>query len=294
MINIVGLKSDQLGKILLNVGLEANHVHLAEREDRWTSKYHSHNNYEFCYVVRGRGLYCLNGKKYNVEPGDIFVAKPGQKHYEACDQSDPYELIFLTITIWKKNKRIGLNKLFKLPARLHIVPEKKVNNIFLGILDEILLGNTGYTVKIGNYLADLIIEIYRFLYVKTGKDSSVGILNKDYKKCFAEKICKYIQNNYNKEIGLKDISDDSHLSPQYLSTFFKKQTGYSPMEYLAKIRIDTAKDMLKDSKEKISSIALNVGYDSSHYFHRIFKKVAGITPAQYREKSLSIRRSENL
>ena len=55
--------------------------------------------------------------------------------------------------------------------------------------------------------------------------------------------------------------------------FFKKQTGYSPVEYLTKVRMGMAKKMLKNSELKISSIALDVGYESPHYFHRMFKKM---------------------
>jgi YesN/AraC family two-component response regulator len=50
------------------------------------------------------------------------------------------------------------------------------------------------------------------------------------------------------------------------------------------MRIEAAKELLANSGEKVASIALSVGYDTSHYFHRTFKKVTGITPVQYRER----------
>lgn len=289
MINIGQFKFDRLKKALHDVDLEIEHIHLAEKEDKWKSKFHTHKIYEFCFVLNGRGAYCIKGNKFNVEAGDLFIAKPHQKHYEAYDPSDPFELIFFTIKTWKNNKPVTLNKLLRLPPRIHIVPGKEIYNIFQGILDEIVLRRTGYTLKIKAYLINLLVEIYRFLYIKDKPVYSNRILNKNYKKKLADEICKYIENNYNKQIGLREISDEFHLASQYLSSFLKKQTGYSPVEYITKIRIDTAKTLLKNSGNKISAIALDIGYESSHYFHRMFKKTAKVTPTQYREKFISAR-----
>jgi len=294
MINITRLKPDRLSRMLQDATIEANHVHLAEKGDRWMSNYHWHDSYEFCYVLGGKGIYCISGKEFNFEQGDIFIAAPGQKHYESCNRSNPSELIFLTVTVKRKNKVGKSSGIFKLPLKIHVTPGKIINYLFLGILDEIIQRRTGYALKIRNYLSDLLIELYRFIYEKARSSADAGTISANYKKSFAEKMCKYVEVNYHKKIGLKNIAREFHLAPQYISTLFKKQTGYSPVEYITKMRIESAKELLANSEDKVSSIALSVGYDTSHYFHRIFRKVTGTTPIRYREMSISIRKKERL
>ena len=284
MIGVYKFVPDRLRKILSEVELELGHIHLAEKGDKWSSKFNVHKTYEFCFVLSGKGIYCREGKNFNVESGDLFIAKPGQRHYETCDLVDPCELIFITVKVCKKGKEFTLDKIFKLPSRVHVVPEKRICVIFQNMLDEVILRRPGYMLKIKSHLVDLLVEIYRFLYVKQKTFSGAKMIDKTRKKKLIIGICEYIQVNYSKKVGLVEISNEFHLAPQYLSALFKKQIGYSLIEYLTKIKIDMAKKMLKNSEMKISSIALDVGYESPHYFHRMFKKIVGVTPTQYREK----------
>ena len=284
MTEIRKFKLDRLKRMLFDIDLELGHIHLAEREGKWSSSSNVHKTYEFCFVLRGKGTYCMRGKKFNVEPGDLFIAKPGHRHYEVCDPEDPFELIFITVKARKGGKEFLLDKIFKLPSRIHIVSEKEIYGIFQNMLDEVILRKPGYMLKVKSYLITLLVEIYRSLHIKKGAFSGAKMIDKVRKKNLATEICKYIQANYNKKIGLMELANEFHLAPQYLSALFKKQTGYAPVEYLTRTRIDMAKELLRNSENKILSIALDVGYESPHYFHRIFKKNVGVAPTQYREK----------
>jgi two-component system response regulator YesN len=66
-----------------------------------------------------------------------------------------------------------------------------------------------------------------------------------------------------------------------LGSFFKRESGLSFSEYLNKVRIEKAKELLKDPKFNITEVAFEVGYEDSQYFCRIFKKSEGISPRQY-------------
>ncbi len=288
MPDIWKFEPDKFKEKFSNVNVELAHIHFARKEDKWTKISHSHKTYEFCFVLKGKGTYHINGKKFNMKAGDIFIAKPNQKHYETYNPNDPYELIFITIKILKDNKEFRLDKIFPLPVYIHITPEKNICYIFQNMFDEVILRRPGYILKIKSHLTNLIVEMYRFLYLKDKSCSSVKILSKINKQSLIEKIYKYIQNNYNQDIGILEIADEFHLSPSYLASFFKNQTGYSPIEYLTKVKIDTAKNLLNNLKLKISAVASEVGYKSPYYFYRIFKKVSGTTPTQYREKFISI------
>ncbi|WP_106769285.1 helix-turn-helix domain-containing protein [Paenibacillus faecalis] len=101
---------------------------------------------------------------------------------------------------------------------------------------------------------------------------------------------QYIDRNYQHNITLEIISEHFHLSPNYLSNLFKRETGNTFVEYLTKVRIDHAKQLLKDTDKKMFEIGRAVGYENEYYFSRVFRKVAGIPPIQYKKSILSCHR----
>lgn len=98
-------------------------------------------------------------------------------------------------------------------------------------------------------------------------------------------IKNYIASNYNNaNLSVKDISDYAHLSVSYLCTFFKAETGTTLNQYITEYRMDRAKQLLVDPRNKISEISDKVGYNDGNYFGKSFKKIVGLSPSEYREK----------
>jgi len=93
----------------------------------------------------------------------------------------------------------------------------------------------------------------------------------------------YINNNYERDISLKDIARYVFLSTSYFTRAFKEEMGISPINYLLKIRVERAKELLKDTDNRISDIALSVGFSNQQRFNDIFKKYVKLTPLQYRK-----------
>ncbi|MCT8137056.1 response regulator [Anaerobacillus sp. CMMVII] len=96
------------------------------------------------------------------------------------------------------------------------------------------------------------------------------------------KVIEYIQMNYDEQITVKMMSLYIAMNENYLSSLFKKKTGYSLIEYLHKIRITHAKDYLEKTNLPISVISHNVGYENDNYFIKMFKRLMNITPNEYR------------
>ncbi len=94
----------------------------------------------------------------------------------------------------------------------------------------------------------------------------------------------YITENYDRDISLDDVSREVNISPYYFSKLFKEESGENFIEYLTRVRIDAAKEMLTKGDLSIREISQKAGYADPNYFSRIFKKQAGMTPREYREK----------
>ncbi|NEU31361.1 response regulator [bacterium LRH843] len=94
----------------------------------------------------------------------------------------------------------------------------------------------------------------------------------------------FIENNYFKEITLEELSDEVGLSKSYLSTMFKKVTGKNVIEYLNDVRIEQAKQLFLKSDLKIFEVAEKVGFNDPKYFSKQFKRIAGVSPNQFRNE----------
>jgi two-component system response regulator YesN len=98
------------------------------------------------------------------------------------------------------------------------------------------------------------------------------------------KIQSFIQDNIHQELSRDDIANSVYRNPAYLSRLFRKETGRSLSDYIVQVKIEKAKGMLKETNDKISNIAEGLGYVHFSYFAKLFKKVAGLTPQEYRKK----------
>jgi two-component system response regulator YesN len=103
------------------------------------------------------------------------------------------------------------------------------------------------------------------------------------------RIINYIKDNYSDpNLSLQRVADEFHVSPSYLSRIINQKIGISFIEYLTEIRLNKAIELLNTDNDDvyIYEIAKSVGYNSQHYFSRIFKSKTGFSPLEYKNKKL--------
>ena len=93
---------------------------------------------------------------------------------------------------------------------------------------------------------------------------------------------QYLNHHFNRDVTLGELAAHVGLSTNYLSNLFKKEVGQNFVEYLSKIRMETAKRLLTESSLKIYEIAQQVGFTEEGYFSKVFKKTVGLSPNEYR------------
>ncbi len=97
------------------------------------------------------------------------------------------------------------------------------------------------------------------------------------------KVKKYINDNFHRDISMDDAAKETNLSYHYFSKFFKDSTGKSFVEYLTELRVDKSKGLLRETNDSIKEICYKIGYSDPNYYCKIFKKVTGMTPTEYRD-----------
>ena len=97
-----------------------------------------------------------------------------------------------------------------------------------------------------------------------------------------EMAMDYVRRRYMDPITLPDVAEMTHLSPNYFSTLFRKRTNMRFMEYVLKVRLEKASDMLANTDMYVYEIANACGYEDVRYFLRVYQKAFGISPANFR------------
>lgn len=140
-----------------------------------------------------------------------------------------------------------------------------------------------------------IKDIYRYFHIK---DYLTGLRNYMLKitefvtalketgkeKREMEAAIRYIHTHYNKTLDLTNVSNHVSLNYSYFSYLFKEYTGMNFVDYLRKVRIEKAGELLAGTDDKISRISSEVGYESTRQFTRAFRMVMGISPTEFRNK----------
>lgn len=128
-----------------------------------------------------------------------------------------------------------------------------------------------------------IEEIWKYVTQKAGEviaenEKRLGGIN----SVQIEETVRYINAHYSENLKLKDMAERVYISPQYLSGLFKKEMFMTISDYIAKIRMERAKELLKDTGLSIGEIAEKTGYKDIRHFSTMFKRLTGLTPSEFR------------
>lgn len=95
---------------------------------------------------------------------------------------------------------------------------------------------------------------------------------------------RYVEEHLEQGLGLRDAAQHVHLNPSYFSVLFKEQMGMTFIEYVTRLRIQKAKELLLQTKLPVGEIAERVGYQTTKYFNKVFKEYEGHSPGSYRNE----------
>ncbi len=250
--------------------------------------YHVHDCVEMTYILSGQCRYIIEGQEYMLNPGDLMIANPGIHHqYKVVDPENPPVEFY--IGFYDFHFRNMPPNTILLPGdgyTMHCKAElrQELNQLLYTTVAEYRGSKTGRYFMLKAYLMQLILLIIRENTEEPDKPQNGYIFKSNNKNYVVKKIISYLNENYNKKISLDQIAHNMYLSPVYISKIFKEETGESPINYLIKIRLERAKEILEGSDGgTVKHIAGLVGYDDVYYFSKLFKKYYGVSPLHYKK-----------
>ncbi len=259
--------------------------------ERGSFSEHHHTEIELCFVIEGNGDFKIRDKHYKITPGALFIFPSNLVHWiEKIEKNNTLRFLDLKFEprlVWSPQLNLFddncLRVLFSSECTNYISPEdpfsSELGKIMMEMHKECLEEKTGSEIIIKSDLYRLLVKLLRFENPK----ESTSIPKKTENLKNMEKVIQYINANLTKKFTLHELADISYFSRTYFSALFKELNGVSPWEYINIKRVEKAKSMLSEGKYGILYIANECGFPNISNFNRIFKKVTGKIPSDYKK-----------
>lgn len=248
---------------------------------RYPRMLHMHKNQlEMYYVHTGSGEYIVDGQQYAVSAGDFVICNAGVLHGESpnaernifsycCAMTDIHfaGLPPNCITVPEEDPivhcGVQADRIGKLMELIYELAQEK------DIMHEVC---TSMAISILLLLRQLIEQ--RNLQRTPQKTKPTDAL--------VAHIKEYLDEHYSDAINLKTLAAALHMNPYYISHVFKRETGYSPLQYVMHRRMGEAQGLLQKTLIPIAEVGEMIGYSNHCHFNAMFTKYVGTSPGQYR------------
>ncbi len=254
---------------------------------------HSHDFCELVIVTRGRAMHSLEGDKFPVTAGDVFLLQGHQSHF-FFDRSDMdltnimYDPEELGLPESELRKLAGYSAMFLLEptyrrqhrfaSRLHLkrLPLAHVERLIDEIERECNECRPGFEVAARAKLLELIVYLSR-AYTESDTTEAHALLR-------VGNVIGALEHDYARDWRVAELLSIANMSRSTLMRVFRKATGQTPIEYLVRLRIQKAMELLRNSDRTITEIAMDVGFNDSNYFARQFRRQTAKSPRQFRQE----------
>lgn len=240
-------------------------------DSTYVVKRQSYNSFLAIYVRQGSGFAEQDGNRVPLHEGSLVLLDCYKPHlYFTNTGWEIYWVHFDGVLARKYFEAATRNGMAFVPRNPHNA-ERCLSRLFENYRRHSKV-NEALVSKI---ITDLLTELILCGSDDVSKDSSGNMI---------EEIMTYISENVNQPLTLEKLAKQASLSPFYFTRVFKKETGYTPHEYIILVRIELAKFLLTTTGASIKEIAFRSGFDNECSFCTSFKKTTGTTPLKFRGK----------
>lgn len=234
--------------------------------------------YQMEYVLDGRVYIETANETFFAEKGDFFFINTGVLRSLRSDKKNPVKKLFVTA---KGPLMDGIVKAYKIKSPV-IIAKLDVEDYFrniINIIEEAPFYSPIIRDKIGREILSILQAVSYDLH-------TVSMANK---RNIAENILKYIEENLNRKFTIEELGQNCFLGKTQLIKIFKDKYGVTPIKYAQLQRIEMAKYYLSRTDEPISTLHDKLGFEDVKYFSKLFKKITGISPSEYRVKKAAFK-----
>lgn len=253
--------------------------------------WHWHKEIEVITVYQGVLYVEIENKKFTLSKGESLFINSEEMHFMKMDAKE--ECIIISFVFDKVlicgEKGSNIDQKYMIPlikckelSALELTKEdsQKLIAAYFSYSDNSL----GYEIIVRNTLSEILLNIIKEnheLLEKTNRGNNIDRERMKY-------MLTFIHKNYSDDISLGDIAKKAFIGEREVLRCFARTIGTPPIEYLQKYRIYTAAEMLRKSELPVTEICLQTGFNSPSYFSKVFCKMLGMTPREYRKNKLKL------
>ena len=233
--------------------------------------------YVLIYGVDGSGFYVVDGKRHEVKKNQYFILPIGKPHEYGSTEGHFWTVYWLHFC--GKAAHVFAEGAAT-PQTINVTMQSRISeriNIFDEILTTLHFGDSIEDLRYASSLLSHFLASMRYLgQFRRAKASA--------EKDIVEQAIHYMRENIENRITLAEVLRYVGYSQSHFSTVFKKKTGMSPLSYFNRLKVEHACKLLKTTDLKVNMICYKVGIEDPLYFSRLFSKVMGMSPTDYRLK----------
>ncbi|MDF2837631.1 MAG: hypothetical protein K0Q63_3271 [Paenibacillus sp.] len=244
--------------------------------------------YEFVWMEKGQAVWEMNGTAYETVSGQLFHARPGERHRGNRDVIEPSKFWWLIIREPDKAGWLGLDghDVNAISAELKSLPRVvnagfRARDVFARIKDGLEQGGPLRNMIIRHSILELLL-----LAVRPGAKAP-GMAD-DLQRKLRELVSR-MENEPAWRPAIAELAAYCLVSPTHFHRAFQRHTGLTPVAYMDRVRVDEACALLSLPEASVTGVAHDLGYSSSQNFATSFKKYTGLTPTAWRAQQAAQR-----
>lgn len=252
----------------------------------------SHDFWEIVYADKEDILCSADGKEITLRSGEMLFHKPNVWHTLSSNGISAPNVFIISFDCHSEAMRFFENKVIQLDKQqlkyiYAIIDEAKksfdipFSNPYTKKMQPLSSPILGGVQMIKNYLEILLISLMRS---KSEKDDMVFLKTEDLGGRFIEDVVKTLNDKLYENISINDICKKTSYSKAYLFRKFKQTTGKTVLNYYLDLKIEKAKQLIRERELSVKEIAEKLSFDTPNYFSKTFKKKTGLTPLEYRKR----------
>ncbi|QNE21669.1 AraC family transcriptional regulator [Kribbella qitaiheensis] len=253
------------------------------RPEYWRNYWHSHSFHEVCLAYSGEGRFNSGTTEYQIGPGDVFLARPGDVHEIESSRSAPLGIAFWGFTFRSVSGASGAGWWSGLTR-----PDGPVVSTALGGLPAVIAAlaaeaaapRSGYESSLDAFGAALVLDTARAFALED--DLSVEPIVRDRGPVVVEAMQRHLLDNLARPVTVREVAAAVHLSERHAERLFRSVTGASLMSTLWRMRLELAAQLLLDHTLTVTQVARACGYSDVRPFSTAFRRHYGKTPSAHR------------
>lgn len=243
------------------------------------------DEYILIYCLEGDGWIKLNQQTYRITPNSYFIIPAGTPHQYGSEEQNHWSIYWVHFTgtsaetLFRKycQKQSGNNK-NPAPCVVKLPFEEERITYFDGFISLLESGHGSEAIEYVN------ISLWQLLVSFIYHDYYSRIRHENSNTNIIDSATRYMQDHLGRSIRINELADHMNYSVSYLYYLFKRNTGYSPINYFNHLKIQEACKYLSFTDMSVKEISFSLGFQDPLYFSRLFKKRMNFSPTEYREK----------